>query len=634
VAVEGISLAVPQAMEGDETAVAKSCLEEMEALTLPQLRWIFSSFSDDELIGDGWDQDSIPNSDGDPTTHLWSELNSACEQVEIRIAGPPVDSDAAKLFQELVFGEKNAETFAVDRPGSFFAGQDSDELADFLVTNSTAAIAFFDIGYILTSLDLASVSSVNVEVDGEVFKPGAKSFEDGTYPLSRILHYFVHNDEDSLEITRSFVDFIFSEDGDDAAKSNGFWPLSGSKKLVMATRMQSALGIPQSLVESYCGPAGASISIAGSSTVYPVADLWAQIYSTFCDVEITVEGGGSSNGAARVCGVESRGSPVDIGDMSREWSGSEAVEHDGFLYECLEGDASRSAIQVEVAIDGLTVAVNHDGVASNCIQILGGLTTDQLRWIYSNYNDNELTATGWDPASVPNNDGDSLTHKWSELHEGCSNTEIEIAGPDDRSGTYEYFLETIFLDHDNGETFDVFRPGFSYFNSEDDDVLVDYVYSNPEAIAFFGYNYYFENRDSLESVAIRNRDGVFLKPIPETIGDGSYNPLARRIYMNLLNAPEVLENTIPLVQFGLENPAIVAYTGYVAIPEDQADKLIATRLENAPFSISNDEENSGLSTGAVVGIVVGSIVGLCLVVGIMYKCMRGRDKGEAQEAAP
>lgn len=50
-------------------------------------------------------------------------------------------------------------------------------------------------------------------------------------------------------------------------------------------------------------------------------------------------------------------------------------------------------MKIEIAIDGLTVAVAYDGIASKCIQILGGLTVDQLRWIYSNYNEDELQGT-------------------------------------------------------------------------------------------------------------------------------------------------------------------------------------------------------------------------------------------------
>ena len=51
-----------------------------------------------------------------------------------------------------------------------------------------------------------------------------------------------------------------------------------------------------------CGPEG-SFSIAGSSTVQPVAEKWAEAYTAECpDVTITVEGGGSSQVISQVEG--------------------------------------------------------------------------------------------------------------------------------------------------------------------------------------------------------------------------------------------------------------------------------------------------------------------------------------------
>ncbi|KAL3923642.1 MAG: hypothetical protein SGILL_001540 [Bacillariaceae sp.] len=626
VAVEGISLGVSRGGAGN-SSIAVNCLEEIGALTLPQLRWIFSSFTDEQLIEDGWDPKSVPFLDKNPNTRLWSELSPACAAVEIVIAGPPVDSISAQLFRELVFGQKKAENFDVSRAGSAFASDENDVLAEFLSDNKFASIAYFDIGYVLSSINLADIVLVDLEVEEEIFKANAKALEGGTYPLSRILHYFLHDDEDSLHLTRGFVDFIFSQEGDEVTKRLGYWPLSEAKKLIMETRIQSILGIPKSLIKSYCGPPSQSISMAGSSTVLPVADLWSRIYSEFCDVSITVEGGGSSNGAGRVCGNEARGTPVDIGSMSREWRDTEGSEEGGYIYECLKGDTTRSAIQVDVAIDGLTVAVGFDGAAKECVDILGGLSTDQLRWMYSNYDENELEATGWDPTSVPNSDGSSQTHKWSELDAACSTSEIRIAGPDLASGTYAFFAETIFADHENGETFDLFRPGFSYFNSEDDDLLVDYVFTYPQAIAFFGYNYYFENRERLAPVSVLNSDGQFVRPTQETIGDGSYNPLARRIYMNLLNS-EALENTVPLIRFGLENPRMVSVTGYVAILEDQASDMIATRLT---LPSSGQGESDNLSGGAIAGIVVGVVTALLVIA---LAVMNFRKKGDKKEVAP
>jgi phosphate transport system substrate-binding protein len=584
---------------------------------------MFSSFTDQELIEDGWDPKSVPNLDNDPSTHLWSELHPSCEAKEIIIAGPPVTSNAALLFDELVFGRSTTETFDLKRPLSLF-DENYGQIADFLATNDSA-IAYFDIGYILTQLDLTTFSLVSLLHEDEIIKPSAKALESGVFPLSRALYYAVLNNEADLANVRNFVDFFFSEAGDEVTKAAGFWPLAESTKLLMATRIQSDMGIAKEDIEMHCGPAGSSISIAGSSTVQPVATLWASIFSLYCDVEIIVEGGGSSNGAGRVCGDESRGTPVDIGDMSREWKDSEAIQRDGYLYECLIGDTTRSAIQIDVAIDGLTVAVSHDGDASDCIKLLGGLTTDQLRWIFSSYDESELEATGWDPKNVPFSDGDPQTHKWSELNSECANKEIRIAGPDNQSGTYEYFVETTLTDFDNGETLDIFRSGLSYFDSEDDEVIVDYIFTYPEAIAYIGYSYYYENRASLESVPIQNSEGKFVKPDTETIGDGSYNPLARRIYMNLLNSADVLQNTIPLVDFGLEHPITVSVTGYVPIPTDQAVEMRETRLYGN--SVNSDNETGGLSGGAIAGIVIGTLVGVCLICVAIKMCMGKGDKG-------
>ena len=487
VAVEGVSAVVSTgSINSDgffDESPALKCINRLGGLSTDQLRWIFSSLSDGELIDDSWDSSSVPFLDSDPTTHLWSELDDNCPPEEIIIAGPPTDSTAAILFSELIFGSTSSETFDVDRPSAnFLTSDDPEGLSEFLQSNGTA-IGYFDMGFILTGLDteaLALVDVLNPEDPEETFHASAAALESGEYPLSRILRFNLYDGEESLAVTRSFIEFIFSETGDDVAKQQGNWPLADPQKMIMETRAQTTNGIPREVIEAACGPAGGTISIAGSSTVRPVAEIWASIYSSFCDVEITVEGGGSSNGAGRVCGEESRGAPVDIGDMSREWKDTEATEVNGFRYECLVGDTSRSAIQIDVAIDGLTVATSSSGDARECIDIMGGLTSDQLRWIYSSYNDEQLESTGWDPTSVPNSDRNSQTHKWNELNSKCKNVEIRIAGPDEESGTYEYFLETILTDYDNGETFDVFRPGFSYFNSANDDELVDYIFTNSE----------------------------------------------------------------------------------------------------------------------------------------------------------
>lgn len=152
------------------------------------------------------------------------------------------------------------------------------------------------------------------------------------------------------------------------------------------------------------------------------------MYRIGCDSKIVLEPGGSSTGAGRVCANPEFGAPVDVGNMSREWKNGEAAEREAAIFDCLKGDMERSVIQIPVAVDGVVMGVGKTGVAFECIQQMGGLTTDQLRWIYSSYSDEELVATGWNPSSIPNSDGDSSTHLWSELHHGCPQVEIFLSG--------------------------------------------------------------------------------------------------------------------------------------------------------------------------------------------------------------
>ena len=138
----------------------------------------------------------------------------------------------------------------------------------------------------------------------------------------------------------------------DRVEGTGYVPLTSDNEAVMRDR------IAMSTYQTECGPDGA-IAIAGSSTVLPLAEAWAQRYDADCSgSDITVEGGGSSSGAGRVCANSEKGTPVDIGDMSREWKTTEADRGaDGYTMSCLKGDTSRKAVQIVVAYDGLSVVM-------------------------------------------------------------------------------------------------------------------------------------------------------------------------------------------------------------------------------------------------------------------------------------
>lgn len=121
--------------------------------------------------------------------------------------------------------------------------------------------------------------------------------------------------------------------------------------------------------------------------------------------------------------------------MSRDFTVSEASISDaatknGYTFGCVGSD--REVIQLETAIDGLSIAVQKGGIAETCINKLGGLTIDQLRWMFTNLGENHLRDQGWNDDAVPNSDGDPVTKYWSELLDdpACASEQIHIFGPE------------------------------------------------------------------------------------------------------------------------------------------------------------------------------------------------------------
>jgi len=308
---------------------------------------------------------------------------------------------------------------------------------------------------------------------------------------------------------------------------------------------------------------------AGSTTVYPIAVQWASSYAKTCpDATITVEQGGSTVGSKRVCGDATLGA-VDIGNMSRDWKPSEAaVQPDGYTYNCLIGDTTRSVAQMPVFNDALVLIVKKASGAYECIQKLGCLSKDQLRWMFTNYTESQLTAYGWDSTSIANSDMDDSTHYWSELDYTCAKETIGIAGPDSLSGEYDFFKTTIF----NG-TSEGFRS--SYVPKTNHSDINTYIYASPYYIGLNNFKTALSTPDTTSPVSIKNPDsGDCVPPSATTIGDDAY-PLQRLTYMN------VYKNNCTTLLWGLD------YIEYGYTTEGQADVDTAGGVALTSAQISN-----------------------------------------------
>lgn len=267
---------------------------------------------------------------------------------------------------------------------------------------------------------------------GKFVHPESDTIASGEYsPFARTIYMNVLNEERVLEAMRPFFEFAFSESGNALVEQVGYVPINSAQQIGMLAAIDAG-GISLSDFAN-CGIPG-EFSIGGSTSVSPLAKQWAEIYMVMCPkIKIRVEGGSSSQGAARVCDTSTELSRVDVGGMSRDWKETEGTTTNGYEFKCVGSD--RSAIQVQIAIEGLMVTVKRDGVAARCIEKLGGLTTDQLRWMYSSFDEDHLRQQGWDSDSVPNSDGNQNTHLWSELLDDpdCPTTDIRISGPSDSS---------------------------------------------------------------------------------------------------------------------------------------------------------------------------------------------------------
>ena len=166
-----------------------------------------------------------------------------------------------------------------------------------------------------------------------------------------------------------------------------------------------------------------------------------------------------------------------------------------------------------VAYDALTVVINPKNTW------IKNMTVAELRKI-------------WEPAAQ------GKITRWNQVNPSWPNAPLKLFGAGADSGTFDYFTEAI-----NGKS-KASRGDFTA--SEDDNVLVQGVSRDTNALGFFGYAYYVENKAKLKAVPIVEKDGKpAVAPSLETVINGTYQPLARPIfiYVNAKSAqkPEVKE---------------------------------------------------------------------------------------------
>lgn len=265
------------------------------------------------------------------------------------------------------------------------------------------------------------------------------------------------------------------------------------------------------------------IKLDGSSTVYPIMEAIVEEYQAEQpNVKVSVASSGTGGGFKAFIAGE-----TDFSNASRPIKEEEKTELEAKGIDYTE---------LRLAYDGLSVVVNKDNTW------VDHLTVDELKKIWLE---------------------DGTTKKWSDIREGWPEEEIKFYSPGTDSGTFDYFDEVILEEQPIVKAATL---------SEDDNILVQGVTGDKNAIGYFGYAYYAENKDNLKVVPIDGGNGP-VEPTNETVESGEYSPLSRPLFTYVKNESVEKEEVADFVEFMIENAAVLSEdVGYVKLPDEEYEK--------------------------------------------------------------
>ena len=277
-------------------------------------------------------------------------------------------SGTRATFEELVHDDIDSVSSALQKP--------SNGAVKTTVSQTPDAIGYIGLGYIDNSVKA-------LRVDGIL--PSENSVIDGSYPISRNLYMITDGEPEGL--AKEFIDFVLSAEGQQLVSEEGFIMLSSGSSSDILT---------------------GTLSLAGSTTVQPIASAAAEEFMAMHDeVLVTVQGGGSGTGVTQV----GQGT-VDIGNASREVKSSEMETYPDI-------------VPTAVAADGIAVVVNPSNPVSTLTkqQVSDIFTGAITNWSQVGGNDREIVV-------VVREDGSGTRATFEELvHKGVDSVSSALQKP-------------------------------------------------------------------------------------------------------------------------------------------------------------------------------------------------------------
>ncbi len=290
-----------------------------------------------------------------------------------------------------------------------------------------------------------------------------------------------------------------------------------------------------------------SIDIVGSSTVYPFTTTVAERFGQAGKFKTPkVESTGTGGGIKLFCNGVGPQFP-DIANASRRIRPAE-------LQACAQNGV-KEVVEVKVGYDGIVIAENKTGKSLNLTR------KDVYLALARNIPD-------------PANPGQMIANPyttWKDVNKSLPATRIEVLGPPPTSGTRDSFAELYmeagcrtyaWLDALRSQDEPSFkrkcatmREDGGYVEAgENDNLIVQKLAANPNAVGIFGYSFLEENLDKLKGAVV---DGV--SPTFETVSSGKY-PASRPLFIYVKKAHI---GVIPGI-----NEFIAEYTSETALGED------------------------------------------------------------------
>ncbi|NMF88676.1 PstS family phosphate ABC transporter substrate-binding protein [Aromatoleum petrolei] len=319
---------------------------------------------------------------------------------------------------------------------------------------------------------------------------------------------------------------------------------------------QTALAAAVLVLGAQAAHAQSLVKIDGSSTVFPVTEAVAEDFQSAKKgaVKVTVGISGTGGGFKKFCRGE-----IDIADASRPIlkKEMEACSQAGIKY-----------VELPVAFDALTIVANPKNT------FIKQLSVEQLKKM-------------WEPGAQ------GTIKSWKQIDPSFPDAPLKLFGAGSDSGTFDYFTEAVVgkAKASRGD----------YTASEDDNVLVQGVSRDVNAIGYFGYAYYAENQGKLKAVPIVNKEGKPVEPAAATVLDGSYNPLSRPIFIYVAEKSLEKAEVRDFVTYYLKNASTLATeVKYVPLP--------AKAYEIALDHVNKKKLGTVFGGAAEVGVTVDALL--------------------------